>query len=333
MNIIFASDDDYSPLLGVTIQSLLENNEKDFDEISIYVLDNYISTINKNKLNKIVSESRINVNLIYLKSENIDEMVGIDIKATRDLSAYARLFISSLLDESIEKIIYLDCDGIVPNSLKELWDTNISNYYIGAVLDACPKYVNTFLNIPRDDEHYNSGVLLINLKKWRQDNLEEKFLDFIIENDGKVFHNDQGILNVCCKGNILKLHPKFNILSPFFEVGYENVLKWYNITDYYTEELVIQALENPVFIHLTTFVNGRPWFLNAKNHPLREKFDYYAKKTPFSDESIYVKDNRGFYGKFFSWAYKYLPYSVICFMFHFYSFVIEKLHNHISIGI
>ena len=34
MNIIFASDDDYSPLLGVTIQSLLENNEKDFDEIS-----------------------------------------------------------------------------------------------------------------------------------------------------------------------------------------------------------------------------------------------------------------------------------------------------------
>ena len=333
MNLLFASDDNYAPLLGVTIQSLLDNNKNDFDEISMYVLDGGISTINKNKLYEIISKFNISVNLVYVEHDNINDVVGIDIKATRALSTYARLFVCSLLDESIDKIIYLDCDAIISGSLKELWNINISDYYFGAVLDACPKYVNTILNLPRDGEHYNAGLLLINLKKWREDNLEEKFLDFIIENDGKVFHNDQGILNVCCKGNILKLHPKFNILSPFFEVGYENVLKWYNITDYYTEELVIQALENPVFIHLTTFVNGRPWYLNAKNHPLREKFDYYAKKTPFSDESIYVKDNRGFYGKFFSWAYKYLPYPVICFMFHFYSFFIEKLHNHISIGI
>lgn len=333
MNVLFASDDNYSPLLGVTIQSLLDNNENEFNEISIYVLDGGISNNNKNKIDEIISNSKINVDLSYVKYENIDEIVGIDIKATRALSTYARLFISSLLDESIEKIIYLDCDGIVSGSLNELWDTDISSYYLGAVLDACPKYVNTFLNIPRDDNHYNAGVLLINLKKWRHDNLEKKFLDFIIENDGEVFHNDQGILNVVCKGNILKLHPKFNILSPFFEVGYKNVLKWYNMTDYYTEELVSQALENPVFIHLTTFVNGRPWFSNAQNHPLRGKFDYYANKIPFSKESIYVEDNRSFYGKFFSLSYRYLPYSLICLMFHAYSFVIEKLHNHISVGI
>lgn len=333
MNLLFASDDNYSPLLGVTIQSLLDNNENEFDEISIYVLDGGISSNNKNKLDEIISESKINVNLVYVKYENIDDMIGIDIKATRALSTYARLFVCSLLDESIDKIIYLDCDAIVSSSLEELWSMDISNYYFGAVLDACPKYVNTILNLPRDGEHYNAGLLLINLKKWREDNLEKQFLDFIIENDGEVFHNDQGILNVICKDNILKLPPKFNILSPFFEVGYEKVLKWYNMDDYYTKELVNEALENPVFIHLTTFVNGRPWFSNAKNHPLRDKFDYYAKKTPFSDESIYVEDNRGFYGKFFSWTYKYLPYSVICFMFHTYSFVIEKFHNHISVGI
>lgn len=333
MNLLFASDDNYAPLLGVTIQSLLDNNKNDFDEISMYVLDGGISTINKNKLYEIISKFNISVNLVYVEHDNINDVVGIDIKATRALSTYARLFVCSLLDESIDKIIYLDCDAIISGSLKELWNINISDYYFGAVLDACPKYVNTILNLPRDGEHYNAGLLLINLKKWREDNLEKKFLDFIIENDGEVFHNDQGILNVICKDNILKIHPKFNILSPFFEVGYENVLKWYNITDYYTKELFNESLENPVFIHLTTFVNGRPWFSNAKNHPLREKFDYYANRTPFSDDEIYVEDNRGFYGKFFSWAYRHLPYSLICGMFHVFSFFVEMFHNFIPIGI
>ena len=325
MDILLASDDNYAPLLGVTIYSLLKNNETDFDKINIFILDDGISNKNKDKLHDISKNFKCNVDLSFIEHEDISKVLNMDIKATRSLSTFARLFATSLLDESIDKILYMDCDALVVDSLKELWETDISDYECGAVADACPTYVNSFLGLPEDETHFNAGLLLINLKKWRENNLEKKFLDFIIENDGEVFHNDQGVINVICRNNILKLHPKYNILSPFFEVPYEKVLKFYDIDNYYSKKLVEDAVLHPVFIHLTQFVNGRPWFTNATKHPLRKLFDLYVNKTPFK-EDVYVKDNRWFRGKFLSFTYKYLPYSMVCLMFRVYRFILIRIH-------
>lgn len=323
MNVLFSADNNYAPHLGVAIHSLLKNNEKDFDKINLYILDGGISQINKDKIKSIVDNYEIHANLEFIKYDDIDEVLGINIKATRALSTYARLFAPSLLDSEIDKILYLDCDAIIEGSLKDLWQTDIDDYYCAAVLDAGPEYINTFLNQPKSQDHFNAGMLLINLKKWREDKLEEKFLNYIVENKGKVFHNDQGVINVICKGKILKLHPKFNILSPFFEVNYENVLKWYNIDSYYDKKTVQEAIDNPVFIHLTQFVNGRPWFTNAKNHPLRELFDSYVEDTPFRNE-IYTGDNRSWKGRLFSTTYKYLPFSAVCFLYRLYENLIIR---------
>ena len=326
MNILLASDDNYAPLLGVTIYSLLKNNDKDFNEINIFVLDDGISNMNKDKLYDISKNFKCNVVLSFIQYDDISKVLNMDIKATRSLSTFARLFATSLLDDSIDKILYMDCDALVVDSLKELWEIDISDYECAAVADACPTYVNSFLNLPEDETHFNAGLLLINLKKWRENNLEKKFLDFIIENNGEVFHNDQGVINVICKNNILKLHPKYNILAPFFDVSYEDVLKFYDIDNYYSKEIVEDAVTNPVFIHLTQFVNGRPWFTNATKHPLRKLFDSYVNETPFK-EDVYVKDNRRLRGKFLSFTYKYLPYSWICLMFRIYRPILIRMHS------
>lgn len=325
MNVLFASDDNYATLLGVSLYSFLENNCREFDKIEIYVLDGGISDKNKEKLQEICDEFNVG-EMSFVKYDDIDKVLGIDIKATRPLSTYARLFAASLLDDSIDKILYVDVDGVVTGSFKELWETDIEDYDCAGVLDAGPKFNNIFLGIPENDEHYNAGVLLINLKKWRDEKIEEKFLDLIIENDGEVHHNDQGIINVISKGKILKVHPKYNVVSPFFEVSYWDVLKWNGIDDYYSEETLDEAVKNPVFIHLVQFVNGRPWFTNAQKHPLRKIFDEYVKKTPFEDEEVYIEDNRHLKGKFFSFAYKYLPYSLVCDMFKIYRYFLIKLN-------
>lgn len=325
MNILLASDDNYAPLLGVVVYSLLKNNENDFDDINIFVLDGGISEVNKGKIQDLTTNFDIKTTLSFIKYDNLEEILGIKIKATRPLATYARLFAASLLPSGIDKILYIDCDALVVDSFKELWDMDLGDNYCAGVLDAGPKYINTFLDLPEDSDHYNAGLLLINLKLWREDNLEKRFLDFIISKDGEVFHNDQGIINVICRGRILKLHPKYNILSPFFEVGYEKVLQWYNLNEYYTKGRVEEALKNPVFIHLTQFVNGRPWFNNALKHPLRELFDSYVEKTPFGDE-VYIDDNRHLKGKIFSFAYKCMPYSVVCGLFAIYRFILIKTH-------
>ena len=317
INILLSADDNYAPLTGVLIQSLLKNNEKDFNEISIFILDGGISEVNKQKLDLICNSFQIKVNLNFIKYGNIEEIVGIKMNTTRSFAAYAILFAASLLPKDIDKILYLDVDAVIVDSLKEVYNIDISNYYLAAVEDMGPEYINTYLNLPMYTTHYNSGFLLINLKKWLEDNLEKKFIDCIVEHNGEVYHNDQGVINLVCKDNILKLNPKYNILSPFFEVGYDNLLKFYGVSEYYTKELVEDAIKNPVFIHLTQFVYGRPWFNNAQNHPLRELFDSYAVQTPFGDE-IYTEDKRGFFGKFLSFSYKVFPFSFVCFMFSVY---------------
>ena len=323
MNLLFASDDNYTPLLAVTLYSVLENNEKDFNNINIYVLDGGISSNNKQRIKSLCEEFDVETTLEFYKYDNLEELLGIKIKATRPLSSYARLFAASLLPKDIDKIIYLDSDALVVDSLKEVWQTNIEDYYFGAVYDVAPKYNNLYLDLPEDWMQYNAGFLLINLKRWRDDSLEQKFLDMIVEKNGEVYNNDQGILNVICKNQIYTLPPHYNIRSPFFEVGYEKVLQWYGVDEYYSKEEVEDALANPVFIHLTQFVNGRPWFTNAEKHPLRELFDSYVQKTDFRDE-VYIEDNRHLPGKFLSFTNKVLPYSMVCGLFSIYRTLIMK---------
>ena len=323
MNILLSCDDNYAPLTGVLMQSLLMNNEKYFNNFSIFILDGGISEKNKEKLKTIVNSFKISVNLEFIDYGDIEDILNIKIIATRHLSAYARLFAESLLPKNMDKILYLDVDAIVVDSLEEVYNMDITDYYIAAVEDMGPEYINNFLNLPPNTAHYNTGFLLINLKKWSEDNLEKKFIDCIVEHDGQVYHNDQGVINIVCQDKILKLDLKYNIHSPFFEVGYDNILKFYGVSQYYTEEIGENAIKHPVFIHFVQFVYGRPWFTNAKNHPLRELFDFYVNQTPFADE-IYTKDNRGFAGKFLSFSYKIFPFSFVCWMFTMYRNLLVK---------
>ena len=57
MDILYSSSDSYAFLTGISILSLLENN-RECDAIHIYIMDNHISDINKNKLIEVVKEYR-----------------------------------------------------------------------------------------------------------------------------------------------------------------------------------------------------------------------------------------------------------------------------------
>ncbi|MDO5849563.1 MAG: hypothetical protein Q4P18_08500, partial [Methanobrevibacter sp.] len=64
-----------------------------------------------------------------------------------------------------------------------------------------------------------------------------------------------------------------------------------------------------------------------ENHPLRPIFDEYAKKTPFTDDEIYIEDHRHWKGKLLSFTYGFLPYSMICKMFEAYRYYLVKTNK------
>lgn len=311
-NVLFASDDNFVPYLGVSIYSLLKNNHEDFDKINIYILDKGITDESKQKLYKI-NNDYFNSELIFINDKGINKILGSKVHANRALSSFSRLFAASFLDDSIDKILYLDSDALILGSFKDLWDVDIEDYALAGVKDVGPDYVKTAVGLSKDATYINAGVLLINLKKWREDNIEDAFIDFLKDYDMEVYNNDQGILNGTLSDEILLVDPKFNLMSPFLEKSYKDVIKWNGLKNYYTENIINDALKSPVFLHFVHFINGRPWFNNT-NHPCKNLYKKYANETPFFDE-VYVDDYRGFRYKFFFNLMKIFSYSFVCWLY------------------
>lgn len=284
MNVVFACDDNYVPLLTISAVSFLVNNKNDFDEINIFILDDGIREKNKNKVNSILSEYDCSIS--FIKTKKIEELdfkvLSLEREDIASLTTYARLFISSLLPRDVDKVLYLDCDSIIVDSFKELWNEDISNYYCAAVQDCSNTSYMEALGIPRNEKYYNAGVLLINLKKWREDNVEDKFVEFLTDNQQRFYQHDQGVLNNIFKNKIKTVSPKYNLQGYFQFLDYNLSRKYACIEiEYYSRKIMDDARKNPVFLHFCAADYFRPW--KNSNHPYFKEFEYYADLAGFKD--------------------------------------------------
>lgn len=285
LNVLFASDENYASFLSIAVTSLLESNQNEFDKINIFILDDGLTEKNKNKIGKIISEFDCEVS--FIKTKSLDEL---DIKIMTlernlnisSLTTYSRLFISNLLPEEIDKILYLDCDALIVGSLKRLWREDISNYYCAGVLDCINTTIKQEFRFSKEDNYINAGVLLINLKKWREDNVELKFIEFMVENQHRYYQHDQGVINNVFKDKIKIVHPKYNLQIHFQSFDYDLSRKFNCMeTEYYSREIVEEAQKHPVYLHFCGGEYFRPWY-NPK-HPYAKLFRKYAKLVDCED--------------------------------------------------
>ncbi len=285
MNIVFSSDDNYAPFLGIAIISLLESNnrneEKRYKEpIVFYILDMNISKRNKTLIDKIVHQHNCQIN--YLDTIEIHDYLENKVKlAVRSLATYYRLFLPTLLPQNINKVIYMDCDSIINSSLKELWEEDVEGYDIAGVLDVISVDKKMSVGLNPTDSYVNAGMLLINLKQWRSVNMEQQMMNFINMHDGKVIYHDQGTINgVCLKKKVI--HPKFNAMTPIFVLNRRQILDYHSLDDYYSDIELKEAKSNPIFCHLTPYFTDRPW-VKGNHHPLTKLYNSYQKQTPWKN--------------------------------------------------
>lgn len=274
LNVAYSTDENYVRHLGVSMTSLLENN-KDFSEICVYIIESKISDKSKHIFQEIASDYGRNVKFISF------DLLATNLRVdnTFSIMSYGRLFLGKLVD--IDKIIYLDCDSIIDGSLFELWAQDISDYYIGGVQDTVNIFYLTSIGLDRSSKYINAGFLIINLRKWREDGLEEKFINFINKYNGSVPHHDQGTINGVCKEKILILEPRFNLQCPMFHYNSKQIKALDNLEQYYNQEQLDSAKNNPVFIHYTNGFFNRPW--NKKcTHPLVNTYLKYLEMSPWN---------------------------------------------------
>lgn len=315
LNVAYSSDNNYVKQLACSILSLLENN-KGFEWINIYIIDNGINNVNKEKIKEMTR--KFNCKLIYLNFKEICKDLKTD--NTFPISSFGRIFLSRI--KELNQILYLDCDSLITGSFEKLWKVDIDDYYIAGVQDDVFSFYKESIGLDKNFRYINAGFIMINLKKWRQDNIEKQMLDFIKKYNGSVPHHDQGTINAICKDKILILPPKYNLQSPMLSYTSEQIKKIDNMNIYYNEDELEEARNKPIFIHFTNGLYNRPWNKSC-THPMKDIYVEYLNKTPWKGQIDNKELCRN--ARIVKKLYEILPFNIYCFIMQ----LINKRKNRI----
>lgn len=266
MHIVCCTDTNYIMPTGVMLKSLYENNKGEI--ISHIIIDNSVTKEDKAGLTEITG------GMIRFYSADIIECDFPNIGKTNShvtVASYYRLFLTLLLPESVEKVIYLDGDIIVNGSLTELWNTDLKGCAIGCVkdMDEIPNLQR--IKYAKEDGYFNAGVLLINLAYWREKNLLAAFKTCIETQADALIYHDQDVLNFTLHSQKVWLPMKYNVQNGFLFKRRFQLFARQNVTE--TE--IIEAQNHPFIIHYTLSKPWKPYSLS----PYKKKFDECRKKT------------------------------------------------------
>jgi lipopolysaccharide biosynthesis glycosyltransferase len=263
ISIVVASDNHYAILIASLLKSI-DFNHKTSEHIDFYILDDGISKESKNKINSIVSDERFT--LIWAPANKLISS-KIDIPSNTSSfpsTAFLRIFSPYIVDQNIEKLIYLDVDTLVQEDISKLWNIELGDYNVAAVQDlgktiACkwggiPNYKE--LGLLADTKYFNSGVMLFNPKKWRIEKIDEKIFEALTIHKKHVRLPDQYGLNLIFLNRWLELDPKWN---------------WFAHLE----------CSNPYIIH---FLDVKPIFTSYNSQPdYKKEFFRYLEMTPWKN--------------------------------------------------
>ncbi len=275
--VCYATDNNYVYPTLVSITSILEN-ARESTHYNIYILSGGVDQYNREKISSL-NEHYKNHNIILVDMDN-----SYSGSETRSWSTamYYRLKLASILPD-VKKCIYLDGDTIINKDLSELYNLDMSNYYMAGSSDSrrqCHSYAAQ-IGIPSIDQYICSGVLLMNLEKIRNDNLEPKFDQFIdvkVNREKVAWFPDQDAINAVCYGRILELSVNHVLIPDLENSPFGKADPWS------TKE---QAYRDPNIIH---YAGPKPW--NCRSMRFAGNWERYRR---IADDMLYKTIPEGVY--------------------------------------
>lgn len=241
--VVMFTDNNYVIPTIVTITSLIENKNVN-TEYGIYVLGNNLSEENLRLLNS----------LSGVKAENHKSRFS-QFEGTHQHVSSTDLFKFDLPETfpQYDKILYMDVDMIVQGDLSSLYATELGDNYVAAVKDM-RGMVSGHHHIRNNlVSYFNAGMMLLNLKKMRNENISEKLIDYKLHKD-QGFFMSQDALNCTFGIKVKYLSPVYNYMGPNLEkYTKDEIIEFYNISEAEYEQVV----NNATIIHLTN--KKKPW--------------------------------------------------------------------------
>lgn len=281
MHIAFCTDTNYIMPAGVAMVSVCENNQDDEITFHLVITDEETAPDEVDKKVKplvdISTKYNKNVNIYRLSGESLSSFVCKGVSYVSP-TAFARIFLPEILDSSITKVLYLDCDLVCDGSLKELWNTELKeDCPFGAVVDSEYASPTFHLNaeIPQHAKYVNSGVLLMNLLCWRKHNYVDLCVKVALEKKFPLL--DQDLINHLFYQVLLYLPVQYNVQLTAFLDG---IHKKHITLEYYSQ--IKEACTKPVILHFISA--NKPW--KDEKCPLREIWDKYFNKSIWKGQPL-----------------------------------------------
>ncbi len=278
LNIVLSPDNNYAQHAAVVMASICANIG--VHKPHFWILDADLSDDNKSKLQDIKVPCKFEVSFLKIDKErfkNFPPWTYIS-KAT-----WYRLCACSLLPDSVEKFLYLDCDIIVCKSLDELFSIDLDNFLIAGTIDVLWQRYSKRNGFDKNYPYFNAGVIMINAKLWREENIEEKIFNWLLEDESRLKLMDQTVLNKFLQDRYLRFHIKYNLqYNPPFLGDTCYTHKKY-IQEY------LEAYNSPTILHFMSIY--KPWKPGLGQLSRRWELYYkYLKYTPWAmDEKTEIE--------------------------------------------
>ena len=260
MDIAYSISESYTDYCLVSLYSLFANNQN--EPIRIHILCDNLSEKAKAKLTTFVHSQNGEIRYYIIPDEKIRDL------ALNGWTKYAwyRLFLPELLGTEIQTILYLDTDIIISGAIKELFELDLTAHSIAGCQDimSFSDSIYSRLGYPKEFSYICSGVLLINLTYFRQNDLSSQIINFAKNNPDIIQFPDQDAINCVCHSSMKLLPLKFNILPPFFTNQ--------TFINAHREE-VKEMLHDPRIIH---YAGCAPWIHESVPHYFESEFWKYA---------------------------------------------------------
>lgn len=266
---IGSTDNNYAKYLAVVFYSILKNTSKK-ESIRFHCIDGGISKENIQFIDKAVSKFTTK-RVQYIK---IDQSKYEHLKTIKHITtaAYYRISIPELVGLDIETMLYVDCDVLVRDDIRKLWKEELGEDYLAGVENSSSRtHLKTGL---KQEDYFNSGLLFMNLKKWREDNLSKKIINFKENNPDKISTNDQCAINCVVNKRWKRLPLKWNHQTGM----YRNK----SIKKRYSDDELKEALNNPSVIHFIGI--DKPWNKYCY-HPWQKEYIETSKELGLAIET------------------------------------------------
>ncbi len=281
INIAVAANDAYIPHVAAMLHSLRHHNPD--QSFSVYFL--HRESVDSGLLTRLATtceQARLDFRSISVNSDLLGDIpvVGYYVE-----EAWYRVFMSRLLPD-VDKVLWLDADAIVRADISDLWAIDLTE----KTLAACPnamlysaRELPGKLGITDRSRYFNTGVLLMNLKRMRENGAEEAMRDIIAQKYSLIQYADQDVLNCMYSDDYVRLELKWNMLT-------HSLINVPETRRVHGREEFKEAKRNPCIVHFTGPENKKPWSYRCGN-PHREAYLYHRKaagwgEPDYKDRSI-----------------------------------------------